>query len=238
MCGITGFWQSKRPQADPAETLREMAATLAHRGPDDSGMFNDECGVGLGFRRLSVIDLSPQGHQPMFSTSGRYAIVFNGAVYNFEEIRADLGRRVRRGHSDTEVMLEAIQHWGLEAAVRRFVGMFAFALWDTQRRQLSLVRDRLGIKPLYYGRVGEDFVFASELKAIRRYHEFSGRIDRDALALYMRHNYVPSPHCIYEGLSKLSPGCILTLNSRVGEYSLRPFWSAQEVARQGIPATD
>lgn len=236
MCGITGFWQSKRAQAPPVETLREMTATLAHRGPDDSGIFHDDCGVGLGFRRLSVIDLSPQGHQPMFSTSGRYAIVFNGEVYNFEEIRAELGSHPWRGHSDTEVMLAAIERWGLEPAVRRFVGMFAFALWDSQERQLSLVRDRLGIKPLYYGRLGEDFVFASELKAIHRYDQFSGVIDRGALALYMRHNYVPSPHCIYEGLFKLQAGCILTLSSPRDACSPRPFWSAHEVARQGTGA--
>jgi asparagine synthase (glutamine-hydrolysing) len=236
MCGITGFWQSKRAQDQPAETLRAMAATLAHRGPDDSGIFYDESGIGLGFRRLSVIDLSPQGHQPMFSASGRYVMVFNGEVYNFEEIRAELGKRDWRGHSDTEVMLEAIERWGLEVAVRRFVGMFVFALWDTRERRLSLVRDRLGIKPLYYGRVGEDFVFASELKAIQRYKRFSGSIDRDALALYMRHNYVPSPHCIYEGLFKLQPGCILTLNSPRDSDSPRRFWSANEVARQGTAA--
>ena len=236
MCGIAGFWQSKRAQAQPVETLREMTATLAHRGPDDSGIFHDEGGVGLGFRRLSVIDLSPQGHQPMFSTSDRYSIVFNGEVYNFEEIRAELKSHPWRGHSDTEVMLAAIERWGLEAAVRRFVGMFAFALWDSQERQLSLVRDRLGIKPLYYGHVGEDFVFASELKAIQRYQQFPARIDRGALALYMRHNYVPSPHCIYEGLFKLQPGCILTLSSPQDGCSPRPFWSAQEIARQGVAA--
>jgi asparagine synthase (glutamine-hydrolysing) len=236
MCGITGFWQSKRTQAQPAEILRDMATTLSHRGPDDSGIFHDDCGIGLGFRRLSVIDLSPQGHQPMISASGRYVMVFNGEVYNFEEIRAELGTHVWRGHSDTEVMLEAIERWGLKAAVRRFVGMFAFALWDTHERQLSLVRDRLGIKPLYYGRVGDDFVFASELKAIQCYEHFSGTIDRDALALYMRHNYIPSPHCIYEGLFKLRPGCILTLRSPLDFYSPRPFWSAHEIAREGTVA--
>jgi asparagine synthase (glutamine-hydrolysing) len=237
MCGITGFWQTKRTQAQPVETLREMASALAHRGPDDSGVFHHgAAGVGLAFRRLSIIDLSPQGHQPMSSASGRYVIVYNGEVYNFEEIRADLGSHPWRGHSDTEVMLEAIERWGLESAVQRFVGMFAFALWDSREQTLSLVRDRLGIKPLYYGRLGEDFVFASELKAIRRYDKFSGRIDREALALYMRHNYVPSPHCIYQGLFKLAPGCILTLRSPQDDYSPRPFWSAYEVARQGTAA--
>src|SRR5579885_3420175 len=138
--------------------------------------------------------------------SGRLAIVFNGEVYNHEELKRELGSGPWRGHSDTEVMLEAIERWGVERAVRRFIGMFAFALWDRTERQLYLVRDRLGIKPLYYGRAGSAFVFASELKAIRRYPGFEGEIDRDALAAYLRHNYVPTPRCIYKGLCKLPPG--------------------------------
>jgi len=212
-----------------------MGAAIAHRGPDDAGGFFDGAtGLGLAFRRLSIIDLSPQGHQPMFSATGRYVIVFNGEVYNFEEIRADLGAVQWRGHSDTEVMLAAFERWGVQAAVCRFVGMFAFALWDRHERKLYLVRDRLGIKPLYYGRIGTDFVFASELKAIRQCEDFAGEIDRDALALYMRHNYVPSPHCIYQDLRKLAPGCILTLSSPAGEAVLHRYWSAQEVAREGL----
>lgn len=236
MCGIAGFWRARRNQEDPDETLNRMAAVLTHRGPDDAGTFFDATvGVGLAFRRLSIIDLSPEGHQPMLSASGRYAIVFNGEVYNFGEIRSELGRTAWRGHSDTEVMLAAIERWGLDHAVRRFVGMFAFALWDRQERKLYLVRDRLGIKPLYYGKVGEDFVFGSELKAIQEYQGFEGEIDRDALALYMRYNYVPSPHCIYRGLHKLRPGCILALtSSSQSDFVQEPFWSAQEVARKGI----
>jgi asparagine synthase (glutamine-hydrolysing) len=169
----------------------------------------------------------------MYSASGRYVIIFNGEVYNFEEIRAELGRRRWRGRSDTEVMLEAFDRWGLEAAVQRFVGMFAFALWDCQERKLHLVRDRLGIKPLYYGRTGSAFVFASELKAIWQYPGFNGEIDRDALALYMRHNCVPSPHCIYKGLHKLEPGCILTVDSAAAAPQIRHYWCAKEVARAG-----
>lgn len=235
MCGIAGFWRARRNQEDPEETLNRMAAVLRHRGPDDAGTFFDATvGAGLTFRRLSIIDLSPEGHQPMLSASGRYAIAFNGEVYNFEEIRSELGRTAWRGHSDTEVMLEAIERWGVDNAVRRFVGMFAFALWDRQERRLYLVRDRLGIKPLYYGKVGDDLVFGSELKAIREYPGFEGEFDRDALALYMRYNYVPSPHCIYQGLHKLRPGCILTLTSPQSEFVQDPFWSAQEVARKGI----
>jgi asparagine synthase (glutamine-hydrolysing) len=211
-----------------------MGATLAHRGPDDSGTFYDvKTGIGLAFRRLAILDLSAEGHQPMCSASGRYTIVFNGEVYNFEEIKTEVGSHNWRGHSDTEVMLEAFERWGIEAAVQRFVGMFAFALWDRQERKLHLVRDRLGIKPLYYGRAGSAFVFASELKAIWQHPDFNGEIDRDALALYMRHNYVPSPHCIYKGLHKLQPGCILTLDSAAAAPQVRRYWSAKEVAQAG-----
>jgi asparagine synthase (glutamine-hydrolysing) len=235
MCGIAGFWQTKRGTEDPVETLDRMGTALAHRGPDDSGTFHDSAtGMGLAFRRLSILDLSPEGHQPMFSASGRYVIVFNGEVYNFEEIRAELGVRQWRGHSDTEVMLAAVEQWGVESAVRRFVGMFALALWDRQERKLYLVRDRLGIKPLYYGRVGGNFVFGSELKAIRQYPDFQPDIDRDVLTLYLRHNYVPSPHCIYKGLYKLPPAHFLMLDSAMGALMPQPFWSAGEVAREGL----
>jgi asparagine synthase (glutamine-hydrolysing) len=217
------------------ETLDHMGAALAHRGPDDSGTFHDSAtGIGLAFRRLSIIDLSPEGHQPMYSASGRYVIIFNGEVYNFEEIRTELGARQWRGHSDTEVMLAAIEQWGVESALRRFVGMFALALWDREERKLYLVRDRLGIKPLYYGRVGGNFVFGSELKAIRQYPDFNPDIDRDVLTLYLRHNYVPSPHCIYKGLYKLPSGHFLMLDSAMGALLPKPFWSAREVAREGL----
>ncbi|HEY6351152.1 MAG TPA: asparagine synthase (glutamine-hydrolyzing) [Candidatus Angelobacter sp.] len=236
MCGIAGFWQRKRGGEHPLEVLKHMGTALAHRGPDDSGCFFDSStGLGLSFRRLSILDLSPAGHQPMDSASGRYTIIFNGEVYNFEEIRRELGDGYSwRGHSDTEVMLEAIERWGLPAAVRRFVGMFAFALWDHAEHALSLVRDRLGIKPVYYGFAGGDFVFASELKAIREYPGFEGVIDRSALALYMRHNYVPSPHCIYQGLNKLPPGHILTLEAPSEQPKMSCYWSAGEVAKAGL----
>src|SRR5713101_3899090 len=235
MCGIAGFWQTKRGSEHPLETLGRMGAVLAHRGPDDSGTFHDGAtGIGLTFRRLSILDLSPECHQPMLSASGRYVIIFNGEVYNYEEVRAELGAQPWRGHSDTEVMLEAFELWGVESAVRRFVGMFAIALWDRQEAKLHLIRDRLGIKPLYYGHVSGDFVFGSELKAIRQHPDFSAEIDRDVLALYVRHNYVPSPHCIHKGLYKLRPGHILTLGSAAGQAESHPFWSGEEVARNGL----
>ncbi len=234
MCGIAGYWHTKDIIEDPLDVLNRMGAALAHRGPDDSGIFHDfGAGIGLAFRRLSILDLSREGHQPMHSASGRYVIVFNGEIYNFEEIRAELGAHEWRGRSDTEVMLEAFERWDVDGAVQRFVGMFAFALWDRQERRLHLVRDRLGIKPLYYGRAGNAFIFASELKAIWQHPGFDGEIDRDALALYLRHNYVPSPYCIYKGLHKLEPGCILRLDAATAPPQILRYWCAEEVARRG-----
>jgi asparagine synthase (glutamine-hydrolysing) len=236
MCGIAGFWQRKRLARPPAEILRQMGDSLMHRGPDDSGIFfDDSTGIGLVHRRLSILDLSPAGHQPMSSHSGRFTIIFNGEIYNFQSIRAQLGPEPKwEGHSDTEVILEAIERWGLEDAIHRFVGMFAFALWDRLESRCFLVRDRLGIKPVYYGFVDGDFVFASELKAIRQYPGFDGRIDRDAVALYMRHNYVPAPHTIYKGIFKLQPGTILALPTADSDPVLHRFWSAAQTAREGL----
>lgn len=235
MCGIAGYFLSKPAPDDPMEILKRMGGSIAYRGPDDSGYFADPVvGVGLVHRRLSIIDLSPAGHQPMSSASGRYVIIFNGEVYNFQEIRTELGEVPWRGHSDTEIMLEAIERWGLDAAVRRFVGMFAFALWDRLEKRFYLVRDRLGIKPLYYGHIGRHFVFASELKAIREFPDFSSTIDRNVLALYMRHSYVPAPHSIYEGFNKLQPGCILSIGAAGEQPTISTYWSAAELAAQGL----
>ena len=235
MCGIAGFWITKTTEDHPAELLDRMASTLVHRGPDDSGAFYDaNAQLGFAFRRLSIIDISAEGHQPMTSASGRYVIVFNGEVYNFEEIRSELGAHAWRGHSDTEVMLEAIERWGLESAVQRFVGMFAFALWDKRERKLFLVRDRIGIKPLYYGNVGGHFVFASELKAFRAFPGFQACIDRDTLAAYMRCAYVPVPYSIYKGIYQLPAAHILSLNNAEDQPEIKAYWSAADVARQGV----
>jgi asparagine synthase (glutamine-hydrolysing) len=214
-----------------------MTGTLVHRGPDAGSVWVDAAaGIGLGHRRLAIIDLSPQGLQPMHSSCGRYVISFNGEVFNFRALRKELESlgHAFRGHSDTEVMLAAIREWGVGMAVRRFIGMFAFALWDRADRRLSLVRDRLGIKPLYYGRVGETLLFGSELKAIATHPEFRGRIDRNALAAFMRHNYVPSPFTIYEGFYKLPPGTVLQLEEQAQRPSLVAYWSAREVAQRGL----
>ncbi|HEV2424640.1 MAG TPA: asparagine synthase (glutamine-hydrolyzing) [Terriglobia bacterium] len=255
MCGVAGFVQFRPAERQELEDrARRMAGQLAHRGPDDAGSWAEpEAGAGLGFRRLSIIDLSPAGHQPMCSASGRYVIVFNGEVYNFADLRAELeplGHRFR-GHSDTEVMLAAIEHWGLETAVRRFRGMFAFALWDGRDRVLHLVRDRLGIKPLYYGfadaagrpsgqgarAAKRVLLFASELKAMRAYPGFAPEIDRDALAVFLRHTYIPSPYSIYRGVAKLPPGCIISFPcggaSDPGAAQPRAWWSFRQVAEEG-----
>ncbi len=214
-----------------------MAAVIAHRGPDDSGLwFDAEAGVGLTHRRLSIVDLSPEGHQPMMSADARYVVVFNGEIYNFGKLRAELkslGHRFR-GHSDTEVMLAAICEWGLEAAVKRFVGMFAFGLWDRREQMLHLVRDRIGEKPLYYGWVGEVFLFGSELKTLRAHPAWYGEIDRGALALFMRLSYVPTPYSIYKGIYKLVPGTIFSVSLHQQEGKVTTYWSAKEVAETGV----
>jgi asparagine synthase (glutamine-hydrolysing) len=239
MCGIAGFVGSGPEQELRAQAGR-MADQLVHRGPDDSGLWVDAAaGIALGFRRLSIVDLSPAGHQPMTSASGRYVIVFNGEVYNFGELRKDLEALGHsfRGHSDTEVILEAMSEWGVEAAVKKFVGMFAFALWDKRERVLHLVRDRLGIKPLYCGWQDKTFLFGSELKALRAHPAFSPEINRGALALYLRFGYIPYPYSIYQGIWKLPPGHILSLPAGAHPSSeLSPtasYWSAKEVYETG-----
>jgi asparagine synthase (glutamine-hydrolysing) len=241
MCGITGFLDisENKKQTSFQETIARMMEPIRHRGPDDSGEWVDaQSGIALGFRRLAILDLSPAGHQPMLSADDRYVIVFNGEVYNFNQLRTELASlgHTFRGHSDTEVMLAAICQWGIQDAVRRFNGMFAFALWDRHECRLTLVRDRLGIKPLYYGWAGSVFLFGSELKALKAHPAFRAEIDRGALALYLRHNYIPAPYTIYTGFCKLLPGTILTLaRNQLGELpDPVPYWSARQVAESGV----
>ncbi|HET9366273.1 MAG TPA: asparagine synthase (glutamine-hydrolyzing) [Candidatus Angelobacter sp.] len=229
MCGIAGFWQHKPSEEDPLHILLRMGEAIKHRGPDDSGTYFDpSTGIGFSFQRLSIIDLSQAGRQPMQSSSGRYTVVFNGEIYNFEQIRAELQPRSWRGHSDTEVMLEAIEEWGIEPAIQRFIGMFAFALWDGGNRKLYLVRDRLGIKPLYYGHSGTSFLFGSELSPIEIYPGFDSPIDQNVLPLYLRLGYVPAPHSIYKGIFKLMPGQILVLSSPEEEPHIEPYWAPDQ----------
>ena len=235
MCGISGAYLRR---ATPADELRgaveRMSGCIAHRGPDDGGTFVDAgAGVLFGFRRLAIIDLTEAGHQPMESASGRYVLIFNGEAYNFATVRAELesiGAAPQwRGHSDTEVLLAAVEQWGLEAAVRRFVGMFAFALWDRREQTLHLVRDRVGVKPLYYALAGEAVLFASEVKALAAHPLFRGEIDRDAVALYARYGYVPAPHTIYKETYKLAPGGILTVRPGSAPPEVRRYWDLREV---------
>ena len=237
MCGLTGSLEFE--PATPPETLhrqiRAMAERLRHRGPDSDGQWIDaSAGIALGFRRLAIIDLSPAGAQPMTSHGGRFVIAYNGEVYNFPELRRDLLARGHKfdGHSDTEVILASIVEWGVAQAVGRFVGMFAIALWDKVDRSLYLIRDRLGIKPLYHGQFGRHLVFASELHAIRAHPDFDGAIDRSALALYLKRNCIPAPQTIYSKVRKLQPGHILKIGVD-GESELSAFWSLQDVANAG-----
>lgn len=241
MCGLTGFAHpSGVAGAEHMEQMAtRMASTLAHRGPDDSGAWvAPDATVAMGFRRLSIVDLSPKGHQPMQSHDDRYVLAFNGEIYNFTALRRTLERRGHRfrGRSDTEVGLTAISEWGLEGALDRFNGMFAFALWDRRQRALHVVRDPLGEKPLYFAWFGDTFLFGSELKALRAHPSFRGEIDRDAVALYLRHNYVPSPWTIYAGVSKLPPGHLLTVACAAHgpeRATPRPYWSAAVAAESG-----
>ncbi|RJX29924.1 MAG: asparagine synthase (glutamine-hydrolyzing) [Desulfarculus sp.] len=242
MCGIAGFMQGggRLGREELLARVEPMCAALARRGPDDRGAWAEPAaGLALGHRRLSILDLSPQGAQPMLSHDGRWVLIYNGEIYNHLEIKRELEAQepalagAWRGHSDTEVLLEAVARWGLARALRAAAGMFALALWDRRQRRLSLARDRLGKKPLYYGWQNGVFLFGSELKALRAHPAFAGRIDRQALALYLRQGNVPAPWCIYQGLRKLPPGCWLSLAP--GETAARPqpYWSALEAALAG-----
>jgi asparagine synthase (glutamine-hydrolysing) len=241
MCGLTGFFS--RINRGPDEMwafASRMADAIAHRGPDDSGVWVDStAGIALGFRRLAIVDLSAQGHQPMRSRSGRYIIVFNGEVYNHRSLRRDLESDGCdfRGHSDTEVILAAFEQWGIERATRRFVGMFAIAVWDVSRQELSLIRDRLGIKPLFvYHRDGL-VSFGSELKALLAGPEFDRTLDTSALTSYLRYLYVPAPQSIFRHAFKLLPGHILTIADPSAPLRASiPFWSAETAASDGLAA--
>jgi asparagine synthase (glutamine-hydrolysing) len=248
MCGLAG-WIGNDPGDDAI--LSRMTAALVHRGPDANGQWL-EGRVALGHRRLSILDLSEAGAQPMHSACGRFVIVFNGEIYNHLDVRRDLaatgGAPEWRGQSDTETLLAGIVHWGLDETLRRSAGMFAIALWDREAQRLCLIRDRMGEKPLYWGWAGPTIVFGSELKALRQYPAFTNDICRDALALYMRFAYVPAPRSIYCGVYKLEPGCILTVEGAPpvappqsplrpgdcqGSLSIRRYWSLNETIETG-----
>ena len=237
MCGITGIWQrSGSGDADElGRRVTRMADALRHRGPDDGQAWVDAgSGMALGFRRLAIVDLSAAGRQPMPSASGRYTVVYNGEIYNAETLRPELTPAAGnwRGHSDTEVMLAAIEQWGLERALSRLAGMFALALWDSRERRLSLVRDRVGKKPLYWTLQDDTLLFGSELRALRAHPAFRAEIDRDAVALYLRHACFQAPHTIYRGVQQLPPGHLLTL-SATGELRVEPYWRLADCVSAG-----
>ncbi|WP_295431720.1 asparagine synthase (glutamine-hydrolyzing) [uncultured Thiodictyon sp.] len=239
MCGFCGVIEPGAA-AEPAlrQALERMNQTLLHRGPDDGGLWLDAAaGVGLGHRRLAILDLSPLGHQPMVSPDGRYVLAYNGEIYNYQALRRAIGDDYPwRGHSDTEVLLAWLSRRGPAATLTECNGMFAFALWDRQARRLTLARDRLGEKPLYYGYNRGRFLFGSELKAITAHPGWQGELDRDALAAYLRLSYVPAPHCIYRGIRKLAPGTYATLTPGQEEPTLHTYWSARAAAERGLAA--
>ena len=241
MCGIAGFLRTHGLEGGDAEVLRRLAGTLAHRGPDDSGIWCDtSAGIALAHRRLAVLDLSPAGRQPMISSSGRYVIVFNGEIYNHLDIRRLIAHSQPthswRGHSDTETLLAGFDIWGLESTLARTVGMFAFALWDRDTRTLSLARDRLGEKPLFYGWQSDAFLFGSELKALCAHPAFTAEIDRNAVRQYLQFGYIGAPQSIYRDIYKLTPGTYLqlTVSSTPGTLpNPRPYWSLADAVARG-----
>ncbi len=239
MCGLAGILTTRGDRrASLDDALARLRAPLVHRGPDDDGAWSDaEAGVGLGFRRLSILDLSPAGHQPMRSAHGRYVIAFNGEIYNFRALREELaafGHRFR-GHSDTEVILAAVEQWGIRGALPRLAGMFAIALWDTQQRTLTLARDRLGKKPLFIYHVSGLLLFASELKALAADPDFRRRVDLAQLPAFSRYLYVPAPGCIYRNTMKLTPGHLLTVHDAEAALpASEPWWEAEQVADEAV----
>ena len=243
MCGLTGFLGGAWAADAAGAQLSAMTDAIAYRGPDSDGHWLDaDAAVALGHRRLAIVDLSAAGAQPMVSSSGRYVIAFNGEIYNHLDLRAELAKGGQapawRGHADTETLLAGFDAWGIRATVERAVGMFAFAVWCRETRTLTLARDRLGEKPLYYGWQGTGrsavFLFGSELKALRVHPAFGAAINRDALCLFMRHNNVGGSHSIYEGVHKLLPGSLLTVSQAAPEPVLQTYWSGAKVAEHGV----
>jgi len=248
MCGLTGFLGAAPfpAQAGHQALLARMTGAIRHRGPDGAGYWCDAArGIALGHRRLAILDLSAAGHQPMRSAAGRYQIAFNGEIYNHLALRDQLAAAgwngSWRGHSDTETLLAGFDAWGIQATLERAIGMFAFAVWDRETATLTLGRDRIGEKPLYYGWQGRGggrtFLFGSELKALRTHPAFENEIDRDALCLQLRHSYIPAPHTIYRGIAKLPPGCLASVSARQPEPRVSSYWSAarQMVAGAATP---
>lgn len=242
MCGFIGFCGGKYADNEIKAIMRSMLSEIETRGPDSFGHWsNFSEGIHLGHQRLSVLDLSSEGNQPMLSKSGRYVISYNGEIYNHLELRLELENKFDelewRGTSDTETLLMCIEIWGIEQTCSKLKGMFAFGIWDNKTKELSLVRDRIGEKPLYYGWQGNEvdrvFLFGSDLRAFRHHPYFKPNVNRDSLSLLLRHNYIPAPYCIYEGFSKLEPGWILKISPKMGEEKHIQYWDAQKIAVEG-----
>lgn len=235
MCGFAGFISRDKIAVNNESLLNSMAMAMFNRGPDSSGLwYNAEDNIGLVHRRLAIVDLSEAGHQPMSSKSGRYMIAYNGEIYNHLEIRAELENICPRhwlGHSDTETLLAAIEQWGLNTTLIKASGMFGLALWDNQAKILQLARDRFGEKPVYYGWQQGCFLFGSQLNALRAHPAFKQEINRDAIALLLRHNYIPAPYSIYQQIFKLLPGTILTLDAN-NQLLVESYWSVRDVMAQ------
>lgn len=236
MCGITGFF-GKDSFPHGRDVLFEMASSIILRGPDSTGIFNDPLGfLGMAHRRLTILELSDSGAQPMHSMSEVFVIVFNGEIYNHLELRRELGSYVWRGSSDTETLLACFEAWGVANTLAKAVGMFAFALWNKKNRSLTLARDRMGEKPLYWGWQGDTLLFGSELKALRAHPDFVGEIDRNALVLLLRHNYIPAPHTIFKGIYKLPPGHFVTIPHGAVSFDVKPkaYWSMNNAVQSGL----
>jgi asparagine synthase (glutamine-hydrolysing) len=237
MCGFAGYWGSQFSSVEAQNVLQIMGEAIAHRGPDDSGVWFDATNrLGLSHRRLSIVDLSPAGHQPMHSASARFVIAFNGEIYNHLKLRTllEIERPIQwRGHSDTETLLACFEQWGIQHTLKQAIGMFALAVWDVVEQSLTLTRDRLGEKPLYYGWQQGVLLFGSELKALRKHPAFCAPIQRNALALYLRHNYIPAPYTIYQDIEKLQPGTLITFDQQFPKGRTETYWSASDVAVAG-----
>jgi asparagine synthase (glutamine-hydrolysing) len=238
VCGVAGFLQRDAFDADASVVAADMGAAIAHRGPDHCAVWVDaQAGVAFSHQRLSILDLSPAGHQPMASHSGRFVVTYNGEIYNFRELRTELGEAAEThwtGSSDTEVLLAAFDRWGVRRTLERLNGMFAFAVWDRQERVLTLARDRIGEKPMFYGVCGDTFLFGSELKALQAHPGFDAKLDQDALRCMLQFDYVPAPLTIWQGISKLTAGHYVEIAE--GGRNVGPqvaYWSLEQAAREG-----
>ena len=235
MCGIAGFLDHSRESSDQGmqSITKSMVETLKHRGPNHQGIWVDEeCGLALGHQRLSIIDLSAAGNQPMVSQDSRYVISYNGEIYNALEIGNEL-RKIGvkfKGHADTEVLIEAFSHWGIRGTLKKLIGMFAFALWDRKKKELMLCRDRIGIKPLYWAEFGDSILFASEIKALKKHPKWNSKINHESLNNFFLYNYVPGPKTIFEKVHKMQPGTIITVSPHKIP-SIEKYWSLEEVIR-------